>query len=475
MFLGYTFIFGHDEIFCVGSDGSYTWKDTKWTSELLALSEDERFERIYDILERQNTDENVLFLFEEVAAVAYAQRNGMLLDYDGETRCAYFASRDKSGAVTVYLQSAPTERREVASFTPDYPGSGLPYLMVRGRGIFYLHGDEVRFISLDDWQSDTVFFTNPEKDGKKRDLLALAYIGPEYDDEDGDQYLIYTDGKTNLLIDPGLMGDFQVHEYNMDVSGFRLLGSVRDTVYLFHYTDSLLSRLTNFNDVDEVSDNWIGGALWRERPFYLHLDLNRSDYDPVFAEAQQTPDKLYPAPTLSPRHGGMERYDRTYLTSGTYGKYTGPQKDFCFSYPERTYDSVDYSIENDGADVEILFTCEDDPGIMEVSLHPLPEGAGSPAEYGRSLYDSEMAAMYNGSEMKIQEDEDGTYRFGLEGWTDDTGDVKRYVIVKVDGDNVMRLVLHIPSDIGRKLMSYYASKINYLCSFGIPSSAPKLG
>lgn len=474
MFLGYTFIFGHDKVFCVGSKGSYTWKDTNWTSDLLALSEDQQFERIYDILERQNTDEKVLFFFEEVGAVAYAQRNGILLDYDGQTHCAYFASRDKGGAVTVYRQSAPGERQKVAAFTPDYPGGGLPYLMVRGRGIFYLSGDQVRFIDMNDWQSDTVFFTNPEKDGKKRDLWAIAYIGPEYLDEDEDQYLVYTDGKTNLLIDPGLMGDFQVHEYAIEGEGFRALCSVEDTVYLYHYPDNLLAKLTFFNDVQEVSDNWIGGGIWRESLRYLHLDLKRGDYDPEFAEAQRTPERLYPAPTLSPRRGGMERYDRNYLSSAAYEKYTGPAGDFYFSYPERTYDSVDYSIGSDGADVEIFFACEDDPGTLTVSLHPLPEGVGSPAEYGASLYESELTALYNGSEIKVLEGEDGSYRFRLEGWTDESGSVRRYVIVKVDGENVMRLVLDIPTSVDRELISYYADKINYLCGFGIPSSAPKL-
>ncbi len=474
MWRGYTIIFGHNKIFCAGHDGSYTWKDTKWTSEFTSLTREEQFERLYDILERQNTDGQALFTFEDAAVVAYAQRNGLLLDYDGGTRTAYFALRDKSGRVTVYLQTAPNERREAASFTPDWPGNGLPYLMVRGRGVFYLSGDEVRLLGIDDWQTDKVFFHNPEKDGRARPLRAIAYVGPEYLDEDGDQYLLYTDGETEFLIDPGLMGDLQVHEYSMDCEGFRALCSVGDTAYLFHYPQTIVSRLTFLHDVRETSDNWMGGGVWREALLFLHLDLHREDYDPEFAEAQRTPDRLYPAPELSPRRGGMERYDRNYLSSATYGTYQGPAEDFRFGYPERTYDDVDYFISGDGADVEIRFTCADDPGALEAALHPLPEGAGSPLEYGKSLYDSELSALYNGAEIKALEGEDGSYRFRLEGWADDAGSIKRYVIVKVDAGHVMRLVLDVPASLDRELMTYYANKINYLCGFGIPSSAPKL-
>lgn len=93
---------------------------------------------------------------------------------------------------------------------------------------------------------------------------------------------------------------------------------------------------------------------------------------------------------------------------------------------------MDYTLENDGADITIVFTCDDDPSYLEVSVHPLPEDVEDLKSYAEELCDSETASLYNGMVIGKVADNSEEYRFRIRDY------------------------------------------MNYRCGFGIPGKAPKI-
>lgn len=276
------FLFGHNKVLVCGSDGRYTWKKTKWTSEFEELSAQEQFERVYDILERQNTEEKLKFSYDEVGVVAYAQRNGLLLGYDAESHAAVFSSREENGDVTVYRQSGPGEREELGTFTPTYdPEGGLPYYADMNESVvIYLDEKQVKALSLDSWEEYDMF-THPEWDGGEVSLTSLHYgdVGEE------GRYYIYLDDQTRRWTDPRLIGVENVYNADWEVAVTKISGFSGGYFYSFQYDDSsLLSKLTYLVDYKSKRDNGASWSeltyIWSEPWLYQRVLLQRSTYAP---------------------------------------------------------------------------------------------------------------------------------------------------------------------------------------------------
>lgn len=479
-----TFIFGHDRVFCAGEKGSYTWKETKWTSEFESLSFDAQCDRLYDILERQNTTESLRFSYEEVGVVAYAQRTGLLLNYDNATHLAFFAQQDRKGNVTVYQQSSSYQREEQVTFTPVCSGDSLPYVMVDTTGILYLKENQVKFLSRKDYWAENNHFTNPEHNGETHNLVSLNYMDLG---EEG-IYTVYLDEEDKICIDLSQIGRVEVTQYDFDSRFSQVMASAGDYIYSIQYEDSLLSSLTYLKDMHGLHEpsetsGWDFSDIWMEDWTYQRVKLQKSLFvpedfqEPEAAEEESEepdPESLYPAPIVSPRRSKTAPYDPTYITASVYATYAGPQDYFHFRYPERLYDNVNYTFENDGADIDIVFTCNGDASYLEVSAHPLPEDAEDIAAYVAALRKQEVGALYNGLETTYKEYEEGFYRFRLEGWTD-SGKTKCFVNYHVDGENVLKMVLRYPNgtdEEDKSTKAFFAANMNYYCGFGTSSKKP---
>ena len=482
------FIFGYNKVFVCGSDGQYTWKKTKWTSEFENLSKEDQFERVYEILEHQNTREELKFSYDEVGTVAYAQRNGLLLGYDDESHMAIFALKGKDGNVTVYRQLKPGEREELGSFTPTYISeSGLPYYAdMNEKALVYLDGKQVKSLFWDNWV-DYTMFTHPEWDGEDASLTSIHYgdLGEE------GQYYVYLDDQQRIWLDTRLIGIVKVDGEEWNVETTRISGFAGDYIYSIQYNDSLLSKLTYLEDynseMNSDTSGWGLTSIWMEDWSYQRIPMKRSNFDSEVAEQERLakeaeeearlndPLVKYPAPEIASRND-RERYDKTYIAASKYSTYVGPQDYFWFQYPTRFYDHVDYTLENDGVDITIVFTCDDDSSYLEVSVHPLPEDAEDIKSYAEAWCDSETASLYNGLVNNFEE-YDGEYRFRLQGWTKKDSGVETHVICRVDQENIMKMVLRFPNGTNKDdsaVKEFYHKYMNYRCGFGIPTKAPKI-
>jgi len=270
------FIFGRNKVFVCGKDGKFLWKNTRWTSRFEKLSVEEQFDRVYDILERQNDGPEGQFSYEEAGVVAYAQKNGILLDYDSENRTALFARKDKGGSVTLYLQDAPGSRQEKATFTPSYAGESLPYTAVRGQGVFYLRDDKVMFISPgDDWKA-FMTYQHPGKDGKTGKFVSVHYA----DLGENGAYTIYLDDEGQIFTDTRMIGINSVTPADWKCDITKVSGFAGNYIYSVQYADSLLSKLTFIKDVaawedEDVSDAWKPDKIWKEKWSYQRFGLNK--------------------------------------------------------------------------------------------------------------------------------------------------------------------------------------------------------
>lgn len=478
---GRTFIFGYNRVFCADGSGNYTWNKTKWTSEFEALTSDEQFERVYDILERQNTEQDVRFSYEEVGAVAYAQRNGLLLSYDAENHSALFARQDDAGNVTVYLQNSPNQRSEQVTFTPNRSTDGLTYVMMENQGILYLKENRVMFLDQNNNWAENSHFTNPDHGGETHDLIAIAY----FDRGDEGIYTIYLDEKDKIGIDSSLIGIVKVNQYNIRADDTRVLASAGKYIYSVQYDNSLLSRLTYIKDVKGIKEKsktsgWDIASIWMEDWSYQRIALNKSLFIPEEeSEPEETDfESQYPAPTLKKWNYSSNPYDPTYIAASVYSSYVGPQDFFWFKYPSSLYDNVEYIVENDGADVTIKFTRQNDSSSLEISVHPLPEGVEDIQAYAKSWCENEKKALYNSLEVSYKEyADDDVYRFRLRGWTEMNSNVGCYVNCHADENNIMKMVLKYPvgtDSEDKKVKEFYADIMNYHCGFGIPSKQPVL-
>lgn len=235
------FIFGRNKIFVCGAQGEYTWKKTKYTSDFLKLSWEEQCEKVYDILERQNTEESLRFSYDEVGVVAYAQRNGLLLNYNRLTHTALFTQEDKDGRITVYAQSAPNQQTEQTSFTPNNAKQGQTWVMAGADGILFANGENIGFLAQAEGWAEYNSFTNPNADNH----FCSVHYG--WTNESADAYSVYVD-EEKMWVDTRNAGKEGVTPVTLH-SRAAVNGFAGNYFYSVQYKKNLLSRLTYWYDV----------------------------------------------------------------------------------------------------------------------------------------------------------------------------------------------------------------------------------
>ena len=239
----WAFIFGRDKVLMCGPKGDYTWKDTHYTSSFEKLSWDEKCEYVYDILERQNTDEFMRFSYDEVGSVAYAQRNGLLLNYNRNTHTALFAKESDNGQITIFAQSSANSRVEQVTFETDKSDAGQTYVMAGADGILCLQGNHVIFLEQNSDWSRYNSFTHPDGDVDFRSIN-YGWVG-----ENGDVYSAYPDTEDKIWLDTRNIGKNGVTPFPCNIEQTKAIGFAGDYIYSIQYDDNIISRLTYIQDV----------------------------------------------------------------------------------------------------------------------------------------------------------------------------------------------------------------------------------
>lgn len=272
------FIFGKNKVFVCGNLGAYTWKRTKWTSNFQKLTKEEQYEHLYDILERQNTEEPMKFHIDEVAVVAYAQRTGMLIDYNEHNHEALFAQRNSDDSVTIYLQSEAGSRQKQTTFTPSWPKGSVPYVMTQDGGILYLKEQQVFYLyptKEGEW-SEIVTFAHPEENGKvdKFNVLLYADLG-----ENG-IYSAYLDENNELWVDTRPSGGTTVERTDWKIDKTKVSGFAGEYLYSIQYDEDIITKLTYINDLkntDDTEENrWEFVEIWCENWHYQRMKMDKS-------------------------------------------------------------------------------------------------------------------------------------------------------------------------------------------------------
>ena len=261
---GKVFIFGKNKVFVCGAQGEYTWKKTDYTSDFTKLPWEAQCERVYDILERQNTDVATRFSYDDVGTVAYAQRNGLLLNYNRLTHTAWFV-REENGSVTVWEQSATDERREVTSFTPNESKSGQPWVAVGADGVLYAAQDRIEFLAAADGFAAYQTFANPDGDG-----FCSVHYGWAGDSDN--VYSVYADEDT-VWVDTRNVGTASVTPVTL-ASRAAVAGFAGQYFYSVQYEDNWLAKLTYIYDVRPETNPLT--TVWFET-----FDLQRIKLDPA--------------------------------------------------------------------------------------------------------------------------------------------------------------------------------------------------
>lgn len=262
----WAFIFGRDRIFMCGSKGNYMWKDTQYTTTFENLSWDEKCEYVYDILERQNTDEFMRFSYDEVGSVAYAQRNGLLLNYNRNTHTALFAKESDNGQITIFLQSSANTRTEQVTFDTDKSHSGQTYVMVGADGILCLQENNVIFFEQNSDWSRYNSFTHPEGD---IDFSSIHYgwVG-----ENCDVYSAYADTEGKIWLDTRNIGKNGVTPFSCNIDETKAIGFAGDYIYSIQYDDNLVSRLTYIQDVSIAKNDPNTSDSSGYRPYEIWME-----------------------------------------------------------------------------------------------------------------------------------------------------------------------------------------------------------
>lgn len=242
------FIFGRDKIYVCGPSGHYMWKDTRYVSEFEKLSWEEKCERLYGLLEKQNTEEEACFSCEEVGLVARAQKSGLLLNYNRNTHEAMFTRPGEKGRIHFFTQNTPGVRQEQGSFVPEESDMGLTFVKIGMEGILYLDGSQVKFMAeFDDWKTYSSF-THP--DGKDFRTMNYGWVNGDYDQ----RYTAYLGSEEKLWLDVRNIGPNEVMPSDTVYDGSQLVGFAGPNIYVFIYPDDLLSRLTYIQDVRRAAE-----------------------------------------------------------------------------------------------------------------------------------------------------------------------------------------------------------------------------
>lgn len=274
------FIFGRDRMYICGPEGNYTWKNTRYVSEFEALSWEDKCERLYEILERQNTEEDKRFSYEEVGLVARAQRSGLLMNYNGKYNEAMFTCPGEEGEIRFAIQTAPGVRQEEGFFVPDESDMGRTYVKVGMEGILYLDGREVRFMSqMDDWKG---FYpvTHRSKQGYYR-TLNYGWVHGDYDQ----RYSAYLDMEDRLYLDLRNIGETKVKQFALTQDTNHLLGFAGEYLYAIQYKENFLSWLTYIpdtwlayrNEATSSTSGYRAEEIWMENWRFQRLRLDKEE------------------------------------------------------------------------------------------------------------------------------------------------------------------------------------------------------
>ena len=261
----HAYIFGRDKIFVCGPQGHYTWKETQYTSAFEELSWEEQCEYVYDILERQNTEENLRFSYDEVGTVAYAQRNGLLLNYNRHTHTALFTQEGKNGQITVFSQSAANRRTQQVTFDTSGSSLGQAYVMAGADGILCLQDDRVVFLEQSSWTQYTTF-TNPNK-GTEFQSIHYGWVG-----EDSDVYSVYLDAEDQIWVDTRNIGNNGVTPFSWNSGQTKATGFAGEYIYSIQYDDNLISRLTYIQDVSVAKKDPNATETSGYRPYEIWME-----------------------------------------------------------------------------------------------------------------------------------------------------------------------------------------------------------
>ncbi|MBR2048945.1 MAG: hypothetical protein IJ960_10160 [Oscillospiraceae bacterium] len=453
------FLFGDDEILLLGPDGRCKWKDTRWRTEFNKLSEAEQYSRLYDILEEQNDGVSGAVSIEDVAVVAYAQRNGLLLYYDRDTHRAYFGQEGKKGKITVLCQSATGTRTEVASFTPHCASDNLPYTMIDEATLAYIDENKIVFQGVEeDWSS--VHYTN-----ETNPFVSLHVIQKE----DGTVYLAYADREDTLCMER--LGD-EIKRYQFDTERYEGVYSVGNNLFCVVYDRNLINRLTYIQDLREdetIMDVYT--EKWSQVTYHFSDDL----WDPPVPEEtipwdEQPFGVRFPFPELGTSAGQEGLYRDNVVYPDKYATYWGPAEGFVFRFPRILYDQVDYTWSEDETEVCIRLSCSNGQGSLNVTLRPNVEGMDHQTLMETLLAEAQEAMTNETTVRSGPSNEDGTAStFCLRGYAPDNDNLICTRLCRVDSRYIMEMELLVPFPVDnedRAYKEFYIMAMEALCGFG---------
>ena len=184
----------------------------------------------------------------------------------------------------------------------------------------------------------------------------------------------------------------------------------------------------------------------------------------------------YPAPSVSTSSAQSGLYAIGNIASPSqYAEYQGPESSFRFRYPRVLYDSCDYTYENDGQDIDIVFSCRSDPSSLTVYRHPLDVSA-------QEYRDTQMASMESSLDnLEVLADRksmagaladtrsEESYTVYVKGTDKEDPEVVTYQLCRIGPGSVQGMTLKYPRASGSEdlaLKEYYAQVMYELCGFG---------
>ena len=158
-----------------------------------------------------------------------------------------------------------------------------------------------------------------------------------------------------------------------------------------------------------------------------------------------------------------------------YARYQGPDNTFSFSYPRVLYDDVSYTFENDGQDIDIVFSCAGDPSSLSVFRHPVDTSA---QEYRDAQMDYATGSVNNAEILADRKSMSGVladtrsqerYTLYVKGTDKENPDIVIYQLYSISSECIQGMVLKYPEASGTEdlaLKEYYAQVMYDLCGFG---------
>ncbi|MBQ7796207.1 MAG: hypothetical protein IJ374_06575, partial [Lachnospiraceae bacterium] len=363
------FIFGDDKIVLLGPKGCYLWEDTEWASEYGHLSEEEQYERLYGILEKQNDGKSETISIEDVAVVARAQRTGQLLYYDAADHSAYFGQKGEKGEITILCQSAKGIREASTSFTPNCESENLPYTMLNADMVAYIDYDKIIFQGVkEDWT--TVHYTNKSHDGETHPFVSFHVLH----DAEGNEYYAYQDNKDIICLER--LGK-TVIEAHCNAEEYEAVYSVGTDIFRVAYdSNNILNRFTYIKDLREGQEaTEVRTEKWKWSRVQLADGLWEDEDD----KEAEPPRELsfverYPITELNGSAKQVGMYMDNVVSPSQYDYYIGPAEQFYFRVPRVLYGSVNYTYIEDGEEVTWKFHRAEDSDSTTEPLQPNADG-----------------------------------------------------------------------------------------------------